>query len=215
MYSNDRRQYAPLGAPAAAGAGGGYGYDNAYSNSYSQGPAQYPPVGTPEGATADDLWAMDGNPRQHYQYDPVSEKASRSSGSKKWWWIIGGVLLVVIAAGVGLGVGLSKKSGSGSSSNSSSDGGSSTTVGSGDPSKFDLDPNLHQVFWGLAYSPKDSIWPNCWANISTVTKDIQILSQLTTRLRLYGAMCNTTALVLQAIKDTKVQMDVWPAICEE
>jgi glucan 1,3-beta-glucosidase len=41
----------------------------------------------------------------------------------------------------------------------------------------------------------------------------QILSQLTTRLRLYGANCNDTALVMQAIQDTKVDMTIWPAIC--
>jgi glucan 1,3-beta-glucosidase len=35
------------------------------------------------------------------------------------------------------------------------------------------------------------------------------LSQLTTRLRLYGANCNQSALVLQAIEDTKVNMTVW------
>jgi len=43
--------------------------------------------------------------------------------------------------------------------------------------------------------------------------DGQILSQLTTRLRLYGANCNDTALVMQAIQDTKVDMTIWPAIC--
>ena len=42
----------------------------------------------------------------------------------------------------------------------------------------------------------------------------QILSQLTTRLRLYGANCNTTDLVLTAIEETKVNMTIWPAICE-
>jgi glucan 1,3-beta-glucosidase len=29
---------------------------------------------------------------------------------------------------------------------------------------------------------------------------------------LYGANCNDTALVLQAIQDTKVNMTIWPAI---
>lgn len=47
-----------------------------------------------------------------------------------------------------------------------------------------------------------------------MTRDIQILSQVTTRLRLYGANCNQTALVLQAIQDTKVDMSVYVAICE-
>lgn len=41
----------------------------------------------------------------------------------------------------------------------------------------------------------------------------QLLSQLTTRIRLYGANCNDTALVMQAIQDTKVEMTIWPAIC--
>jgi len=35
------------------------------------------------------------------------------------------------------------------------------------------------------------------------------MSQLTTRVRLYGADCNQTALVLEAIKQTKVNMDVF------
>jgi len=46
-----------------------------------------------------------------------------------------------------------------------------------------------------------------------INTDRQILSQLTTRLRLYGANCNDTALVMQAIQDTKVDMTIWPAIC--
>jgi hypothetical protein len=46
------------------------------------------------------------------------------------------------------------------------------------------------------------------------TYSCQILSQLTTRLRLYGANCNATSMVLQAIKDTKIDMTIWPAICE-
>ncbi|CAD6563608.1 MAG: hypothetical protein TREMPRED_000010 [Tremellales sp. Tagirdzhanova-0007] len=54
--------------------------------------------------------------------------------------------------------------------------------------------------------------PWCGATQANVTRDIQILSQLTTRLRLYGADCNETALVLQAIQDTKVNMTIWPAI---
>ena len=39
--------------------------------------------------------------------------------------------------------------------------------------------------------------------VANVTEDIQLLSQLTPRIRTYGSDCNVTALVLQAIKDTK------------
>lgn len=37
------------------------------------------------------------------------------------------------------------------------------------------------------------------------------MSQLTTRLRLYGADCDVSNLVLGAIKETKVNMTVWLA----
>jgi exo-beta-1,3-glucanase (GH17 family) len=42
-----------------------------------------------------------------------------------------------------------------------------------------------------------------------VIQDIQIMSQLTKRIRLYGADCNQSALVLEAIKQTKVDVTVW------
>ncbi|KAG6842030.1 hypothetical protein C0991_003556 [Blastosporella zonata] len=38
---------------------------------------------------------------------------------------------------------------------------------------------------------------------------LQLISQLTTRVRLYGADCNQTALVLEAIKQTNVNMQVY------
>lgn len=37
---------------------------------------------------------------------------------------------------------------------------------------------------------------------------MQLMSQLTTRLRLYGADCNQSQLVLEAIKRTQVDMQV-------
>jgi len=42
-------------------------------------------------------------------------------------------------------------------------------------------------YLGMAYTPAGAILPECGANIANVTKDVQILSQLTTRLRLYGS----------------------------
>src|SRR5258706_2190567 len=41
---------------------------------------------------------------------------------------------------------------------------------------------------------------------------MQLLSQITTRLRLYGWECNETALVLEAIKQTKTNLQVYHAI---
>ncbi|KAJ3741758.1 glycoside hydrolase superfamily, partial [Lentinula detonsa] len=64
---------------------------------------------------------------------------------------------------------------------------------------------------GIAYTPEGTLYPDCGAKLSDVVTDIQLLSQLTTRIRVYGADCNTTALVLNAIQLTKVNMTVYIA----
>ena len=107
----------------------------------------------------------------------------------------------------------SNSSVSGSSTRGNSPSASSTS-GASNPvaTDFPLDPNLHKSFYGLAYTPVGAIMPECGANIADVRKDMQKLSQLTTRLRLYGSDCNVTSLVLQAITDLKVDVKVFPGI---
>nr|XP_019045226.1 glucan 1,3-beta-glucosidase [Kwoniella bestiolae CBS 10118]OCF24156.1 glucan 1,3-beta-glucosidase [Kwoniella bestiolae CBS 10118] len=145
-------------------------------------------------------------------------QASPRGGGKRKWWIIGGILGVLALIGIIVGVVVSQvnKNNSSSSSNSGSSqrngNGTSTIKNEGDPSDFDKDSRLHQSFWGFAYTPQDALLPWCGASQNNVTRDIQLLSQLTTRLRLYGANCNQSALVLQAIQDTKVDMTVWLGI---
>jgi len=139
--------------------------------------------------------------------------------------IVGSVvgLLILVAIGVGVGVALSNKSGNSSSSNSNSgsSGGSMVAIpGTAgvvkadpkDPSKFEKDSRLKNSFYGFAYTPMGALMPNCGATQANVTEDIQLLSQITTRIRLYGADCNQTALVLQAVQDTKVNLEVFVGI---
>ena len=58
------------------------------------------------------------------------------------------------------------------------------------------DPNLHVSFPGICYSPPySSFYPNCGDTIEGVEVDVQLLAQLTKVVRLYGADCNTSALV--------------------
>ncbi|GAA5878787.1 hypothetical protein JCM1840_007246 [Sporobolomyces johnsonii] len=78
-----------------------------------------------------------------------------------------------------------------------------------DPSEFEKDPRLKQIFYGLAYTPYLAQQPWCGCTLQNVTEDVQLMSQLTTRLRTYGSACNQTQLLLQAIQDTKVNMTVW------
>jgi hypothetical protein len=83
------------------------------------------------------------------------------------------VALVILAAiiGIAVGVPLSKKNNKNNASGSSSgDSGSSGNGGGSnkppaspgpDPSVFTKDPNLHQSFYGIAYTPDGSQLPNC------------------------------------------------------
>ncbi|KAJ3511948.1 hypothetical protein NLJ89_g3806 [Agrocybe chaxingu] len=127
----------------------------------------------------------------HYQSLGMSsalEKQQKQSRRSKWI-VVGSViaLVVLIAVGVTVGVVVSnnnkEKSGSSSGSSGSSNGSSGSSSGSSGGSSSN--------------DPTGTI------------KDIQILSQLTSRIRLYGADCNQTALVLEAIKQTKVDMQVF------
>lgn len=78
-----------------------------------------------------------------------------------------------------------------------------------DPSQFQKDPRLHVSFYGLAYTPFNAQEPTCGATLANVTEDLQIISQLTTRIRMYGSACNQSDLVLQAITSAKLNLTVW------
>jgi len=140
-------------------------------------------------------------------YKPSDQwlQSTQSSSRRSKWIVVGSVLvlLALIAIGVAVGVVVSKN-------NKTSKGGNlPQQTNPNDPSTFVRNPNLHQSFYGMAYTPTGSQLPDCGNTLSSVIQDIQLMSQLTTRVRLYGADCNQSALVLEAIKQTKVNMTVW------
>jgi len=59
---------------------------------------------------------------------------------------------------------------------------------------------------------RDSLEPNCNQTLADTILDMQLLSQITTRLWLYTSACNETVLVLEAIKQSKVNLKVFPSI---
>ncbi|KAF8321508.1 glycoside hydrolase family 17 protein [Amanita rubescens] len=148
------------------------------------------------------------------------DKPSIASKRKKCVVLSTFIAILIIGAiiGVAVGIPLSKKKTrnaqndaavSGSSGSSSNGDSKPPTTSGPDPSDFPKDPNLHQSFYGMAYAPVGSQLPNCGSTLDAVIKDIQLMSQLTKRVRLYGTDCNQSALVLEAIRQTKVDMQVY------
>lgn len=213
---------AGVGAGAGAGAGAGMAYgaggDHGFSSGGSQ-PAYNAAAVAHDNVPSDQLWAMDNGDTNYRGYDEAGINEKPKS-SKKKWIIIGSVLLLAaIIVGVVVGVVVSKQNSKSSSDSSSSKSGDSKSGDkNGDKASaspdFKKDDRFHQVFWGMAYAPADGRPPWCANTQEAVNKDIQILSQLTTRLRLYGANCGVTQQILKAIKDLKVDMKIYPAICE-
>lgn len=81
-----------------------------------------------------------------------------------------------------------------------------------DPSQFETDSRLHKSLYGMAYEPIGAIMPDCGATFDGVLEDVMLMSQLTTRVRLYGTDCNVTDLVLDAIQQTKTNLSVYIGI---
>lgn len=163
-------------------------------------------------------------PIRRHQERSISDYGEKVTKGKGWFsgarkWIYGVVFLLLVALVIGITVWKvqeRKNSGNNSSTSSSPNevqfiSGTAGVVKSrpSDPSDFKKDPRFHKSFYGIAYTPFLAQEPWCGATLANITEDIQLLSQLTTRIRMYGAGCNQSALVLQAIQDTKVEMTVW------
>ncbi|KAF5342436.1 hypothetical protein D9611_001488 [Ephemerocybe angulata] len=140
----------------------------------------------------------------------LQQQQKREKRSKLLIWGLVVAVVGIAIIGIVIGVVVSKnKNKNSSSSSSSSSKGIVKQTDPNDPSTFVKDSRLHQSFYGLAYTPADSQLPGCGNKLEDVIADIQLMSQLTKRIRLYGSDCNQTALVLEAIKRTKVDMQVW------
>ncbi|KAJ1024087.1 hypothetical protein NDA16_002926 [Ustilago loliicola] len=157
-------------------------------------------------------------------YDFSTSKPSRFSPKQKKWMVgVGSLTTAIICAIViffatrnNTNATIVDPPSSTTSSGSGNKGGKATagvvTSDAKDPSNFDKDPRLHKSMYGLCYTPFHAQYPECGATQANVTEDVQLMSQLTSRLRLYGSDCNTSQLVLEAIKQTKVDMQVFLAV---
>ncbi|KAI8578670.1 hypothetical protein K450DRAFT_245982 [Umbelopsis ramanniana AG] len=66
--------------------------------------------------------------------------------------------------------------------------------------------DLHQSFYGIGYTPSHTQYPQCGSTAEEVLEDIKVLSQLTSRLRIYGMDCNAANYTLMAINLLDVNM---------
>ncbi|TKY87591.1 hypothetical protein EX895_003605 [Sporisorium graminicola] len=154
-------------------------------------------------------------------YDFKPAKPARFTPRQKKWAAIVGSLTTAIVFAIIIFFATRNKTNSTivdpPSSSTSGDKSGKPTAGvvstsGGDPSKFTKDPRLHHSMYGICYTPFHAQYPACGATQSNVTEDVQLLSQLTSRVRLYGSDCETSQLVLEAIKQTQVDMTVFLAV---
>lgn len=185
------------------------------ATTYGPGGGMYNQASTQSSANLSHPYAFSGGgpkARSDQWLEPTGSSSNRSK-----WIVIGSIvaLIALITGGIVAGVVVSKRGSSNRSSSGSGGSGGSGTVPQtdpNDPSTFVKDSRLHKSFYGIAYTPPGSQLPNCGNKLGEVITDIQLMSQLTTRVRLYGADCNQSALVLEAIKRTKVDMKVFLGI---
>ncbi len=99
------------------------------------------------------------------------------------------LIILGVALGVFFGTRNSKSGSSGNGNSSSNDTVNTATAGvveqqGNDPSQFTKDPKLKQSFYGVAYTMMDALYPDCNEGLPSVIEDMQVLSQLTNRIRL-------------------------------
>jgi exo-beta-1,3-glucanase (GH17 family) len=134
-------------------------------------------------------------------------KEEQRSRAKRKWIIIGVILFLLAAAAAGVTVYLVKFRNSGSSSNTGS---SSGRNGAGATAKdLKIDSKLKKIFTGMDYTPLDAQYPGCGCTQANITADVAILSQLTSKIRLYGTDCSQATMVLDAIQSLKVDLTVF------
>ncbi|KAK6528157.1 hypothetical protein TWF281_009408 [Arthrobotrys megalospora] len=202
--------------PLAGGIGGVFGKKVETSSTASG-------MGANSGLLAAGLQTRDAAPAGESDWLQDQKKQS-----KKTKWIVGIVILVIVllaAGGTAAGVILSRRNSGGSGGK----GGGGSASESVDPKEDKPDaplvngdtdsvknllnnPNLHKSFYGMDYTPLNAIYPECLelpATQNNITKDIAVISQLTTRLRTYGNDCNQTEMILEAIKLLNVDLKVW------
>lgn len=191
------------------------GLKNGGGNQVRDASGHYGPVGRPDNI-------------DHSGTEKSEWLNKQNSGRKRMRWLVGLLVLLVLIGAIVGGVigGLHNRSSS--DSDASSSGGMSKSAAQ-DDGQGDLDKDspeikkllnndkFHKVFPGMDYTPFNAQYPACLTNPpsqNNITRDMAVLSQLTSTIRLYGTDCNQTDMVLHAINKLalpgiKIWLGVW------
>lgn len=164
---------------------------------------------------------------------------SQQRSSRNWRIIIitlGLTVLLGAAAGITYGIlrgshGKPDGAGSGNGTNNNSDNNNNPTNnpnqnpdGSGNTTQYftwdnkpvnltiNPDPNIKKSFYGVNYGPVNASYPWCGNTLGDVIEDIKLVSQLTSRIRLYGMDCHMAEYTLEAILLMKLNITIVPTI---
>lgn len=152
---------------------------------------------------------------------PMHEKSewlkSQTRSRRRNRWLVGGLIMLLflgMITGIVLGVVLSRKQDKHSTLSAVDDVKKHGILNkdSDEIKKLMNNPELHKVFHGIDYTPLNAEYPDCLSNPPTqnnITRDLAVMSQLTSKLRLYGTDCNQTQMVLHAIDALEIDMKVW------
>lgn len=67
-------------------------------------------------------------------------------------------------------------------------------------------PVGRSVFYGLAYSPRGAVEPQCQVSKREILLDMAVLSKVTCRIRNYGMQCKQSEYILDAIQELNLNM---------
>lgn len=79
-------------------------------------------------------------------------------------------------------------------------------------SPFGTSSSSVPIFDGLVYSPKNSMEPACGFTRNDAILDLELLSSVTSKIRMYGTQCNQVDYILDGIQHLKLNMTVMMGI---
>lgn len=155
--------------------------------------------------------------QQEFDSRPTETKDINSSGSikssrKLSYFVKGCMFLIIVAIVVALAtlpnIIRDHNDGQGIIANTGSDGLFPSTTVFPAPTATP-DPRLSRSFYGIDYTPHGAQAQfQCGISQQQVNQDLQVLQQLTSRIRLYGMDCDQASLVMEGIKQLKLDMGV-------